>query len=132
MKPTKYKRLFFLASIAGISSLSLSTAFAGDPEVEQGKKVYEVTGACVTCHGPLGQGDGVAAAALEPKPRNFSAGEFKYDTDADGKTGTEKDLFNIVSDGAAKFGGSPLMVSYGFLSETDRKAVVKYVMSLKK
>src|SRR5262245_2085275 len=27
---------------------------------------------CATCHGPTGQGDGQAAASLNPKPRNYT------------------------------------------------------------
>ena len=36
---------------------------------------------CASCHGQTGMGDGIAGQALEPKPRNFSSGEFKYGND---------------------------------------------------
>jgi|GEM_PF-5096235 len=49
------------------------------------------------CHGPTGKGDGPAATALDPKPRNFTGGAFKFDTDGDGKTGTDADLLNLDS-----------------------------------
>ncbi len=106
-------------------------AFAADPELEKGKAVYSGAGACFSCHGPEGKGDGAAAAALNPKPRSFSEGVYKFDTDGDGKTGTETDIFNIVTSGAAKFGGSALMVPRADLPEADRKAVAKFVLSLK-
>ncbi len=40
-----------------------------DPTVEA-EKIYEQR--CTPCHGTHGQGDGSAAAALTPRPRNFS------------------------------------------------------------
>ncbi len=110
---------------------SASFAFA-DAEVEKGKTIYNGAGACFSCHGPAGAGDGAAAAALNPKPRSFVEAHFNFDTDGDGKKGTETDLFNVVTNGAAKYGGSPLMVGRPDIPEADRKAVVKFVMSLKK
>ncbi len=111
-------------------TLISSTAFAD--ELEQGKTVYNGIGACASCHGAAGMGDGPAAAALTPKPRSFASGEYAYDTDADGKKGTETDIFNIISNGAMKYGGSPMMAGRADIPEADRKALAKYVLSLKK
>jgi cytochrome c oxidase subunit 4 len=41
--------------------------------VAHGKELFAAQ--CVTCHGAVGAGDGVAAAGLNPKPRNFTVGE---------------------------------------------------------
>ena len=41
-----------------------------------------------------------AAAAGQPAPRDFTLGEFKFDTDKDGKPGTDADLKNVISKGA--------------------------------
>jgi caa(3)-type oxidase subunit IV len=41
--------------------------------VTKGKGLYEQQ--CASCHGAAGHGDGVAGAALNPKPRNFSVAE---------------------------------------------------------
>ena len=121
--------LFFAAVL---STVAVSTASADDAAIAKGKELYNGIGACASCHGALGAGDGVAAAALEPKPRSFLAGTFKYDTDKDGKPGTETDLYNIVTDGAQKYGGSMMMVGRPDIPEADRKAIVQYVLSLKK
>ena len=107
-----------------------SNSYADD--LAKGKAVYDGAGACFSCHGAMGLGDGAAAAALNPKPRSFATGDFNFDTDGDGKKGTETDLFNIITHGAVKYGGSPMMAGRPDLSEADRKAVVKYVLSLKK
>ena len=108
-----------------------ASSVSADADVDKGKQVYNGAGACFSCHGPTGLGDGAAAAALNPKPRSFAAGVFNFDTDGDGKKGTETDIFNVVSNGAQKYGGSPLMVARPDIPEADRKAVVKYVLSLK-
>lgn len=117
---------------AAIFLTALPLIASADELDEQGKAIYNGAGACFSCHGATGMGDGVAAAALNPKPASFVAGVFKYDTDGDGKKGTEQDVFNVVTNGAAKFGGSPLMAARADLPEADRKALAKYVVSLKK
>ena len=86
---------------------------------------------CQTCHGPTGKGDGLAAAALNPKPANFAAGAFKYDPNGNGTKGDVDDIKAIVHDGAAKHGGSPLMAPWPMLSPADLDAVAAYVKSLR-
>lgn len=120
------------AGVAACFSMLALTSVAVADELEQGKTVFNGIGACASCHGATGAGDGAAAAALNPKPRSFVEGVFKFDTDGDGKTGTEADLFNVVTNGAQKYGGSIMMVPRADIPEADRKAVAKYVLSLKK
>ncbi|NDF14779.1 hypothetical protein EB061_05600, partial [bacterium] len=49
-------------------------AWIGNSElVAHGKELFAAQ--CVTCHGAGGAGDGVAAAGLNPKPRNFTVAE---------------------------------------------------------
>ncbi|RME73368.1 MAG: cytochrome c [Verrucomicrobia bacterium] len=121
----------WIASIAALAALTL-TAQASDEQLAKGKEIYDTRGACASCHGPEGKGDGAAAAALNPKPRNFAAGDYKYDTDGDGKTGTAKDIANIISKGAAAYGGSMLMVARPDITGEDLDALVAYVLSLHK
>lgn len=85
---------------------------------------------CVTCHGATGKGDGVAAAALNPKPADFSVGAFKYDVNGNGTKGDVDDIKAIVHDGAAKHGGSPLMAPWPMLSADQLQAVAEHVKSL--
>lgn len=85
---------------------------------------------CVTCHGATGKGDGVAAAALNPKPADFGAGAFKYDANGNGTKGEVDDIKAIIHDGAAKHGGSPLMAPWPMLSADQLQAVAEYVKSL--
>lgn len=81
---------------------------------------------CVTCHGPLGLGDGPVGKTLNPPPRNFQEAKFKYGD-------TPQAHFEVITNGAASKGGSPLMAPWGaVIPEADRWALVKHVMSLKK
>lgn len=102
-----------------------TTAAAGSGA---GATVYQTY--CVTCHGATGKGDGVAAASLNPKPADFSAGAFKYDANGDGTKGDVEDIKAIVHDGAAKHGGSPLMAPWPMLSPEQLQAVAEHVKSL--
>ena len=110
--------------------LSINSAMAADAAVEEGKKIYNGAGACSSCHGPNGEGDGPAGASLEPKPKNFAKGEFGLDTDGDGKKGSETDIFNVITNGAQKYGGSFMMVGRPDLPEDGRKALAKFILSL--
>jgi mono/diheme cytochrome c family protein len=105
----------------------LSAQAAGDAAA--GQKTFDTL--CWTCHGKTGVGDG-PAAPKEPAPRDFTKGEFKYDADKDGKPGGDGDLALIVKNGAAAYGGSPLMTPWGHLSDKEIQDVVAYVRSLKK
>jgi high-affinity iron transporter len=98
---------------------------AADPaQVERGKQLYSTY--CATCHGPNGDGQGPVGKTLNPPPRDFTKAEFKYG-------GTDKDIFEVISNGAASKGGSPLMAPWGaVISEQDRWALVAYIRSLKK
>jgi mono/diheme cytochrome c family protein len=105
-------------------AVAATTAAAGSA----GASAYSMY--CVTCHGAAGKGDGVAAAALNPKPADFSAGAFKYDANGNGTKGDIDDIKAIVHDGAAKHGGSPLMAPWPMLSADQLQAVAEHVKSL--
>ena len=118
----------FLAAVAVATLPALAAHAAGDAAA--GKAKYDMF--CATCHGATGVGDGPAAPP-DPKPRDFSKAEFKYDADKDGKPGGEGDLALIIKDGAAAYGGSPLMVGWGAaLTPDDIQNIIAYVHSLKK
>jgi caa(3)-type oxidase subunit IV len=75
---------------------------------------------CASCHGAQGKGDGPAAAALNPKPRNFTANEnWKNERTLSG-------IFKTITNGLP---GSP-MPGFASLSVQDRIALAHYVRSL--
>jgi len=118
-------RLICFSAIAAL--VIPAAASAGDAAA--GKVVFDTN--CMTCHGPLGKGDGPLSAALNPKPRDLSTGEFKFDTNGDGTAGGDKDLENVIKQGAMAFGGSPLMAPWPALSDADVANLVAYIRTLK-
>ncbi len=54
---------------------------------------------CAACHGETGAGDGLAAAGLWPRPRDFSWGLFKFRSTASGELPTDADLFRSIARG---------------------------------
>ena len=116
-----------LAAAATIfGGLVPASALAGDAEA--GKIVY--TTYCIVCHGETGKGDGPVGIALDPRPRDFAAGVFKFDTDSDGATGTDTDLTTAITQGGAAW-GSPLMAPWPTLSEAEVANVIAYIRTLK-
>ncbi|MEE8313920.1 MAG: c-type cytochrome [Myxococcota bacterium] len=108
-------------SVAILATAPLAMA---DADLEKGQQVYTMF--CSTCHGATGDGQGPVGKVLQPPPRDFTAGDFKYG-------GSDQDIFQVISDGAASKGGSPLMAPWGaVIPEPDRWAIVKYIRSLKK
>jgi len=57
---------------------------------------------CATCHGPDGKGNGQAAAALNPKPRNYTDKVWQASV-------TDDDIKKIILNGGAAVGKSPVM-----------------------
>ncbi|MDJ0808041.1 MAG: cytochrome c [Gammaproteobacteria bacterium] len=125
------KRYTMIGCALVTAALVLTQVPAVLADAAAGKVVYDGVGACASCHGATGKGDGAAAAALNPKPRDFSAGDFALDTDGDGQPGSDTDLFNVIKNGAAKYGGAATMPGRADISDADIKAMVAYIRSLK-
>jgi len=89
---------------------------ADKKSVDQGAKVAKTN--CVSCHGEGGKGDGAAAAALNPKPADWTSSRVQDETDGE--------LFWKISNGRGA------MPQWKFLPENDRWALVRYIRSLKK
>jgi mono/diheme cytochrome c family protein len=97
-----------LLLVFGFWALIVPAAAPAGGNAAEGKKSYEVL--CILCHGYTGAGDGPAGVALDPSPRNFTSGEYKFDADRDGVIGTDEDLYIVIRRGGAAFGGNPVMV----------------------
>jgi len=87
----------------------------------QGKKVYQTY--CMGCHGVKGDGQGPAAGFLNPKPRNFISGEYRFSSRPSGDVPTDQDLFRTITEGL--HGSS--MPAWNLMPESDRWAVVAYL-----
>ena len=93
--------------------------------VAHGRRVFEMN--CASCHGPKGGGNGFCADFLTPRPRNFTAGVFRFKTTPGSALPTDADLFRTVSLGLR---GTPMPPWKFLLPEGDRWAVVAYVKTL--
>ncbi len=87
--------------------------------VEVGKKLYRDHG-CALCHGQGGLGDGRMARSLDPPPRDFTKSEFTLGRTVDA-------VAEAIRTGA---GGRGSMPGYGHLSESDRRALAEFIVSL--
>ncbi len=119
-------RIWSIAPLAA-SLILASVATADDKvasaDVAKGKQAYSTY--CFTCHGD-GSGNGPVGKTLKPPPRDFVTGDFKYG-------GSNQDIFEVISNGAASKGGSAMMAPWGaVIPEDTRWALVKYIRSLKK
>lgn len=83
--------------------------------LEQGAKLAQVN--CATCHGAKGKGDGAAAAALTPKPADWTSKRVQDESDGE--------LFWKISNGRGA------MPPWKHLPENDRWALIRYIRSLK-
>ncbi|MEE8581822.1 MAG: cytochrome c [Myxococcota bacterium] len=117
-----------LMILTAITALALPT-LAGAADSAAGKATFVAN--CSSCHGVTGKGDGPVGAALPISPRDFSKGDFKFDTDKDGKIGTDADLKAVVQQGGAAFGGSALMAPWPSLSDGDIANIIAYIRTLK-
>jgi cytochrome c551/c552 len=114
--------------VAVLAAALAPTAMA---DAAAGKALFVKTN-CNSCHGLEGAGDGPLAAVLNPPPRNFTVGDFKFDANGDGKAGTDADLMLVIKNGAQKYGGNAMMAPNPTLSEDQLKLLVSFVRSVKK
>jgi mono/diheme cytochrome c family protein len=109
---------------AAVAVLLAPAAGAGEPPkktpelLEKGKASFAMN--CAACHGAKGEGDGAAAAALNPRPRNFATDPFKY-----GSSATQ--VFATLGKGSP----GTAMIGFTHLPEEDRWGLAYYVLELK-
>lgn len=99
------------ARMAGIKNPVPADAAA----IDAGKKIY--LNNCLACHGVAGKGDGPAAIACNPHPKDLS--DPKIASQADGE------LFYKITEGK-----KPMPTYRKLLSENDRWTVIDYVRTL--
>ena len=110
--------LTVLILILGIAYLIPSQSLAqADPA--KGAEVYKSY--CATCHGDTGKGDGIAAAALDPKPRDLSNAEYVSGL-------TDEHIKKVVTEGGTSVGMSAAMPAWGgIIPEDDINNIIAHV-----
>lgn len=88
--------------------------------LERGAQLYKAT--CAVCHGEQGRGDGPAASALKPPPRDHTDRAYM-------STITDEDLAKVIQIGGV-LKNKPLMPGSPQIKGADLDAIVAYVRSL--
>src|SRR3954466_6598739 len=81
---------------------------------------------CAGCHGKSGHGDGPFGALLDPRPRDFTSGRFKFRSTDTGSLPTDEDLAATISNGLH---GTSMPAWQKFLSPDQVRELVAQVKS---
>lgn len=109
--------------MVGLIALAGTAANAQSGDEENGEAVYIKR--CLQCHGDEGDGLGPAAERLNPPPRDFTYGLFKFKTTPfDEDLPNDSDLIRMIRDGMP----GTAMPGWGdMLSEQDIIDVIAYI-----
>jgi mono/diheme cytochrome c family protein len=81
---------------------------------------------CIACHGIAGDGAGPAAQLLDPYPRDYRNGTFKYTSTSNGAKPVREDLRLTLARGIQ----GTAMPSFAQLRDTETEALLEYVKYL--
>ena len=81
---------------------------------------------CIVCHGVAGSGLGPAAGLLNPYPRDFRHGQFKFKSTAKGAKPTREDLRRILKQGIVGTG----MPAFHLVKDDELESLIDYVIFL--
>jgi len=115
--------------LTGNCGTPLAPKFAGEPKTDLqhlalGAQVY--TRLCRQCHGVSGDGNGLEAVHMLPKPRDYRPGIFKFTSTVYGAKPLREDLIRTVTRGIA----GTSMPSFRIYPREEIEAVVDYVLAL--
>ncbi len=119
-----FRIMSFVAVAASVSlAAHAEEEFKINGDVEKGAATFKTY--CAVCHGETGHGDGVGAAALNPKPRNLSEKAYM-------DTLSDEHVFKVIKEGGASVGKSMFMTAWGPILKEDQAIhdVAAYVRSL--
>lgn len=105
------------AEPAAAAAPAAAAPAAGDPKADA-EQIF--TQRCTVCHGASGKGDGAGAAALNPKPRDYTDAAWQ-------KSVTDEALAKVIVEGGPAVGKSPLMAPSPDLK--DKPEVVKALVA---
>jgi mono/diheme cytochrome c family protein len=93
--------------------------------LERGRELYALY--CAGCHGEQGDGEGVAARFLDPKPRDFRLGRLKFAAVSSGEGPSDEDYLRVITTGLS----GTAMPSFALLSLQEREAIVAFVATFR-
>ncbi len=89
--------------------------------LQEGRMLYMEH--CVHCHGTSGDGNGPTAKYLNPRPRDYRLGRFKFKSTYDPAKPSRDDLDRIIRHGIP----GTYMPSFMLLTDDESTAIVEYV-----
>lgn len=89
--------------------------------LQQGRSVYMKN--CMHCHGVSGDGAGPTAQFINPRPRDYRLGVFKFTSTLSAEKVRRDDLHRVVKYGIP----GTYMPSFLLLGEEETKSVVEYI-----
>jgi mono/diheme cytochrome c family protein len=119
-------------TVKGIDDEARASLFLAKSEAQlneqlaQGSVLYRRH--CLHCHGLTGDGHGPTAPWVNPHPRDYRAGMFKFTSTLGGKSRkpTRADLIRTLKQGVE----GTSMPTFGLLPQDELEALVSYVMHL--
>ena len=118
-----WRETFVSTRLTAGAALQASDMEKSQDLLPRGKQVYFRR--CVGCHGEKGDGKGNSARFLNPKPRDFTSGTFKFRSTAGGADSlpSDEDLFITVSHGL----WGTAMPPWYEISAQERLAVIQFI-----
>ncbi len=116
------KHALFMLSV--LLALPLTARAQAQAPGRSGAQLYDQR--CAHCHGKTGHGDGVYAPFLNPRPRDFTSGRFKFRSTDTGALPTDADISRSIAEGLH---GTSMPSWTKFLSPDDVAALVAQVKS---
>jgi mono/diheme cytochrome c family protein len=113
-----------LTKIVNLSHLKLAAGPVGSDEQGNPRGLYREH--CAHCHGITGDGSGPTAEFLNPYPRDYRKGQFKFKSTPVGQKPTHADLKKIVLEGVP----GTAMPSFKLLPDVEVESLVDYVKYL--
>jgi mono/diheme cytochrome c family protein len=116
-------------SLSGTLTLNIGLDSPPDPgdtfliglALQQGRQLYMEH--CMHCHGVSGDGHGPTASYLNPRPRDYRLGTFKFTSTQQVNKASRDDLKRIVRKGIP----GTYMPSFLLLKDDELKAIIEYV-----
>lgn len=113
-----------LSAVIDLKKLKLSAGPVGSDETGRGVGLYREH--CAHCHGVTGDGAGPTAEFLNPYPRDYRSGTFKFKSTPKGARPTHDDLRRILINGIS----GTAMPSFKMLPENEIDSLIHYLRYL--
>jgi mono/diheme cytochrome c family protein len=120
-------RVLTAATLVAAALVLAPAARSTPPDPAASKRGAKAFGRyCVSCHGVAGDGRGPSADWVDPRPRNFTSGTYKFRSTPSGELPTDDDLLRTVTRGLHHTS----MPTWRAITERERNDVVQYVKTL--